>query len=105
MMPVDEVSPDANDFTREQGFTEADWLRCLPGAVRNHPLDLSQPGMARVQIGSGLFTLRWQVLPPRCIALMRMPRLGLHYRFEGVADAQRDEFMRYFDLYTMRGGG
>ena len=51
-------------FSREQGFTEADWLSCLPGAVRGRPLDLSTPGQARVQIGSGSLTLRWQVLAP-----------------------------------------
>ena len=34
-------------FDREQGFTPADWLRCLPGAVRQHALDLTQPGMAK----------------------------------------------------------
>jgi hypothetical protein len=31
--------------------------------------------------------------------------MAMQYRFEAVADADRDEFMRYFDLYTMRGGG
>ena len=92
-------------FDREQGFTTADWLRCLPGAVREHPLDLSQPGFARVRIGDGLFTLSWQVLAPRGHGLMRMPRLAVQYRFAGVNDAARAEFMRYFDLYTMRGGG
>ena len=94
------------EFRREQGFTERDWLRCLPGAVRDHPLDLARPGQAQVQIGSGTLTLSWQALPPRSVALMRMPRLGVHYRFDaGVSEAERLAFMRYFDLYTMRGGG
>ena len=92
-------------FQREQGFTEAEWQRCLPGAVRGNPLDLSQPGQARVQIGAGQLHMRWQVLPARQIALMRMPRLHVHYQFEGVSDDQRIGFMRYFDLYTQRGGG
>ncbi len=92
-------------FSREQGFTEADWLSCLPGAVRGRPLDLSTPGQARVQIDSGSLTLRWRVLAPRQIALMRMPRLATDYVFEGVGDAERHDFMKYFDLYTQRGGG
>ena len=93
------------DFQREQGFTERDWLRCLPGAVRDCTIDLSEPGQARVQIGSGQLLLRWQVMAPRQIAMMRMPRLVVHYQFDGVDDDDRARFMRYFDLYTMRGGG
>ena len=93
------------DFQREQGFTERDWLRCLPGAVRDCVLDLSEPGLARVQVGGGLLMLRWQVMAPRQIAMIRMPRLAVHYQFSGVDGSDRERFMRYFDLYTMRGGG
>ncbi len=92
-------------FEREQGFTDADWQRCLPGAVGAHPLDLSQPGQALVQIGAGHLYLRWQVLAPRQIALMRMPRLQVQYHFDGVTDGERVAFMRFFDMYTQRGGG
>lgn len=97
--------PEVFEFEREQGFTEADWLRCLPGAVRGLALDSSEPGLARVLLGEGCFTLRWQVLPPRVIGLARLPRLAVRYRFERVAEAERLAFMRYFDLYTLRGGG
>ena len=92
-------------FEREQGSTEADWLRCLPGAVREHALELPAPGQALVHIGAGRLHLRWQPLPARQIALMRMPRLAAQYRFEGVPDAARQAFMRYFDLFMLRGGG
>lgn len=95
----------AVEFHREQGFGEADWLRCLPGAVRGAAIDLTTPGAARVAVGSGTLTLRWQVLPPRAIGLVRFVRLAVHYRFDGVADAERQAFMKYFDLYTQRGGG
>ena len=37
--------------------------------------------------------------------LMRMPVLATHYRFDGVSDDQRQAFMKFFDLYTQRGGG
>jgi hypothetical protein len=93
------------EFHREQGFTEADWLSCLPGAVRGAALSLVAPGQARVPVGAGTLHLSWQVKPPRQIALMRMPVLATQYRFDGVSDADRQAFMKFFDLYTQRGGG
>ena len=93
------------EFHREQGCTEAEWLGWLPGAVRDHALSLPQAGRAHVAIGEGRLLLSWQVLPPRQIALIRMPRLAVQYRFEAVDEAARQRFMRYFDLHMQRGGG
>ena len=93
------------EFRREQGYVEADWLASLPGAVRDCPLQLPAPGLALVRLCSGILTLRWQVLAPRQIALMRMPRMAVHFVFDRVDEAERQRFMKYFDLYTQRGGG
>jgi hypothetical protein len=92
-------------FEREQGSTEAEWLQRLPGAAGEHALALSSPGRAVVTIGSGRLCLAWTVLPPRQIALIRLPRVQVSYRFEGVADDVRQRFMKRFDLYIQRGGG
>ena len=92
-------------FERDQGIAEADWLRCLPGAVRGLPLERPAPGLANVRLGDGTLTIAWTVLPPRRIALMSVPRLAVRYRFEGVDAETRRVFMRHFDLYTQRGGG
>ncbi len=92
-------------FEREQGCTEAEWLSWLPGAVRDHAWHRSAPDQAVVEIDGGRLHLRWQVLPPRQIALIRMPRLAVGYRFDGVDAEARSRFMRYFDLYLQRGGG
>jgi hypothetical protein len=92
-------------FEREQSVSEADWLRCLPGAVRDHALALPAPGEAVVTIGHGTLRLNWTPLPPRRMALIQLPRMSIRYRFDGVDPAARQAFMRYFDLYTHRGGG
>jgi hypothetical protein len=92
------------DFKREMGCTEAELLTWLPGAVNGHALTLT-PRSADVAIGSGRLELAWRELPPRQIALLRMPRLAVAFHFEGVGEAERQAFMRYFDLYTQRGGG
>lgn len=93
-----------DSFDREMGCSEREWLSRLPGAVREHTLGL-RDARAEVEIDGGGLRLNWQVLPPRRIALLRMPRLAVQFRFEGVADAPRQRFMRYFDLYMQRGGG
>ncbi len=92
-------------FAREYGCTEAEWLRWLPGAVRDHMLSLPAPGQACVAIGSGRLALSWTVLPPRRIALVSLARMKVEFSFEGVDDAARAAFLRYFDLYLQRGGG
>jgi hypothetical protein len=92
------------DFKREMGCTEAELLRWLPGATNGHALTLL-PRSAEIAVDGGRLELAWRELPPRQIALMRMPRLAIAFHFEGVSEAQRQAFMRYFDLYTQRGGG
>ncbi len=95
----------ADRFTREQGCTVAEWLRWLPDALHGHHLERTASECARVSVGAGTLTLRWQELPPRQIALMRLPRIQVDYCFEAVQPAQRDAFMRRFDLHIQRGGG
>ena len=92
-------------FAREYGCTEAEWLRWLPGAVRDHMLSLPAPGQACVAIGSGRLALCWTVLPLRRIALVSLARMKVEFSFEGVEARARTDFMRYFDLYLQRGGG
>jgi hypothetical protein len=96
----------AEAFDREQGFTPQEWLSGLRGAVGAHRLELGpQQGQALVRIGAGTLHLQWSELPPRRIALLRLPRLAVRYRFSNVPPFERIAFMRYFDLYLQRGGG
>ena len=95
----------AASFEREHGCTEAEWLGWLPGAVRDHRLELPAPGRARIAIGGGSLHLSWRALPPRQLGLARFPRLQMSYVFDALDQAERLAFMRYFDLYMQRGGG
>jgi hypothetical protein len=94
----------AERFERDMACTEAEWLRWLPQAVGDHHWKL-QTGSAGVRIGDGALGLKWQVGEPRVIALMKMPRLLVSFRFAGLGDAQRYQFMKRFDLFMQRGGG
>ena len=91
-------------FDREMGCTEAEWLMWLPAAAGEGPLHLAN-GHAEVSIDTGRLLLDWETLSPRVIALVRMPRLAVRFRFEGLTDERRYTFMRRFDLYMQRGGG
>ena len=92
-------------FEREDGCTEADWLRDLPAAVEPQVLVLEPPSGARVALGPGQLHLQWSKLPPRRIALLNMPRLQVGFRFETADALLRQQFMKRFDLVLQRGGG
>ncbi|MBL8308097.1 MAG: hypothetical protein JNM33_15500 [Rubrivivax sp.] len=91
-------------FSRDCGCSETEWLRSLPEAVAPHALVL-HAGAATVSLDHGHLHLRWQPLPPRRIALLRLPRLQVDFEFVGVAEAERQAFLRRFDLCMQRGGG
>lgn len=96
-----------DDFSREYGCTEAEWLMWLPAAL-GEGLTQQGPQWAEQHWPShpgARLRLTWSVQPPRVIALAVLPRLAVHFRFEGLDAAQRYTYMRRFDLYMQRGGG
>lgn len=92
-------------FNRETGYSLSEWLRCLPGACGPHAVHWQGDQGAMVDLDEGHLLLRWEVLPPRRIALVSLPRMMVHYRFEGCTASGRVAFLRYFDRYMLRGGG
>jgi hypothetical protein len=94
----------AEQFQRDMGCTEAEWLGWLPAAMGDYAWQ--QTGhSALAQIGRGHLHVQWQVMPPRVIALMRMPVLRVQFQFNGLDADERYAFMKRFDLYMQRGGG
>ncbi len=91
-------------FEREMGCTAGELVGWLPGAGGGRPVAVGAQ-RAEVAIGTGRLELTWQVLPPRRIALIVLPRLQVRFAFTDVGDDDRQRFMRHFDLYTQRGGG
>ena len=93
-------------FTREYGCTLAEWLRDLPRAVGRAPCVRPTSHEAVVTLpAGGQLRLAWLELPPRQIALIRMPRLQVHFVFDNADGDARQAFMRPFDLTLQRGGG
>jgi len=94
----------AEQFQRDMGCTEAEWLGWLPVAMGQCAWQRSGNTMVAI-IGQGQLTVQWQVMPPRAIALLRMPVLRVNFDFQGVNAGERHAFMRPFDLCMQRGGG
>ena len=92
-------------FEREYGCTEAEWRRWMPEATHPHPLAWDEPCALRVDIHPGFLRISWQILPSRVIALLKLPRLRVVFRFEGVSADERQRFMQRLDLHLRRGGG
>ena len=95
----------AERFERDMGCTEAEWLGWLPAAVGEGRPWSVEGASARIEIAPGSLQLRWQVMPQRVIALMRMPVLRVSFVFDALDAEQRYAFMKRFDLYMQRGGG
>ena len=93
-------------FQREYGSTLTEWNRSLPGAIGKQRIEpVADPGATVHLVDGGRLILQWQVLPDRQIALARLPRLHVSFRFEAVEATARSAFMRHFDLFMQRGGG
>ena len=94
----------AERFEREMGCTQAEWLMWLPAAIGAHPWQREGDSVL-IQIAPGTLALEWRAGEPRVIALIRLPRLHVAFRFQGLDAEQRFAFMKRFDLYMQRGGG
>jgi hypothetical protein len=92
-------------FEREYGCTVREWLAWMPGATGGRALSPEGTQGLRVALEPGHLLMRWRELPPRVIALVRLPRLAISFAFEGAPLQARREFLRRFDLYLQRGGG
>ncbi len=93
-------------FSREMGCTPAELRAWLPGASRGARIEWQAETGARVWLQAPhQLCLGWAPLPPRRIALITLPRLQVNFNFGELDAAARHRFMRYFDLYTQRGGG
>jgi hypothetical protein len=91
-------------FEREMGCTEAELRGWLPGATRQRPITWLDAG-AEIALDDGTASITWASGQPRRIALIVLPRLHVRFAARGIDDAAWQRFMRYFDLYTQRGGG
>ena len=70
----------AEQFEREMGCTQAEWLMWLPAAIGAHQWQGEDQG-AMVRIPPGVLRLQWHAGQARRIALVQIPRLHVRFRF------------------------
>jgi hypothetical protein len=86
------------------GCTREEFARWLPGATRGAPCRAEGEELA-FTVGEGEVRIAVRELPPRRVALVSLPVLGVRFRFLGLDEPARERFLAWFDLYTRRGGG
>lgn len=91
-------------FSREMGFTREEFFRLLPNALNNRPHQIDATGVS-VSTTSGSVRIDVGEQQFRHIASISMPYVRVDFAFSNFPDADREEFMRYFDLRYQRGGG
>ena len=89
---------------REMGCSVAELRAWLPGASRDANLQWREHGVD-IAYDSGCIAIDWHALEPRRIALIVLPRLQVRFTASAIPEEAWQHFMRYFDLYTQRGGG
>ena len=86
------------------GLTFSEFMRTLPAAIE--PLTFHLEGRAITIVHpAGTIRIILHETADRRIASMRLPVTPVDFRFNGLEEASRKEFMDRFDLYFHRGGG
>jgi hypothetical protein len=89
---------------REMGCTRAELMDWLPGATGQAPLRIDG-GVVTVLTHGGSVRICMQEKAPRRIGSIALPVLAVTFCFRDLDEAMRADFLRFFDLYTRRGGG
>jgi hypothetical protein len=96
--------PDADLLEREMGCTREEFMRWLPAATAHAPVRTEGEELV-LAVGEGQVRIRLREQPPRRIALVSLPVLGVRFAFVGLSAGGRRAFLERFDRYTQRGGG
>lgn len=89
---------------RVMACTPADlarWLVELTGSDHG----LGRTGTAELVLDWGVLTIEAAPMPPRRVALLRLPQLDVRFRYDPAFRDQARAWITHFDHHTQRGGG
>ncbi len=84
------------------GYTHAEFFRLLPNAMGDHPFEI-EGLQVHCTLPSGTLTITLGPEQERRLVLVVIPRTTITFEYDGVTDADRQEFIKYFDLRFMKG--
>ena len=91
-------------LTKDMALTREEFVRLLPGAAGDLPWR-EEAGRFRLGAEDAGVDITLDPQPPRRIALFTLPVMRVSFRFHGWSAAERDAFVKRFDLAFQRGGG
>jgi hypothetical protein len=77
------------------------WLVELTGSDHG----LATFGIAEVPLAWGVLRIEARPMPPRSVALLRLPQLDVRFRYDPAFRDQAHAWITHFDHHTQRGGG
>lgn len=92
------------EFSWDMSISRGEFERCLPAAVGHVSYVTSGDVFAYCADGRA-WRITLEPLPDRVIALLRLPRHRVSFRFEGYDDAARAAWLERFQRHFQRGGG
>jgi hypothetical protein len=91
-------------FTREMAVTLQDFARTLPAVAGGHDCHL-EGRSARIGHPGGEILITLHPTTERRLGSFVIPATPVEFRFVGLEEEERRDFMRRFDRHFQRGGG
>ncbi len=91
-------------LSKDLGFSHAEFFRALPKALVGYDYAIAGE-LITVTLAGGKIEIRLGREQERRIAMLRLPRTQVDFRFVDLSDEQVSGFLQRFDRSFQRGGG
>lgn len=89
---------------REMGFTQLEFMRLLPAALREHSYHVDGQTI-HVEVEGKPLVIRLGAEQVRRIALLTLPYIPVEFDYHALEEDTFKRFLQRFDLYYRKGGG
>jgi hypothetical protein len=86
------------------GLSHREFMRTLPAAIAPLKFQLDDKTIS-IDHPGGDVQIHLQEMPDRRIGAIKIPKTSVEFRFSGLSQDERAQFIHRFDLHFQRGGG